>query len=70
MDYAKFDLDKIVNYIAGKGGTCPVKEILEHSGAERLRVYPLLKRMEINETVEVIERDWFGCPLVVRIRES
>jgi len=66
MDYAKIDHDKILNYIETKGGTCPVNDIREYSGADKLRVYPMLQRMEINKEIEVLERGWFGCPLTVR----
>jgi len=70
MDYAKIDYDKILNYIRIKGGTCSVDDIKEHSGADKLRVYPMLQRMEMGEKIEVLERGWFGDPLIVKMRSG
>lgn len=68
MDYAKIDHDKILNYIEIKGGTCSVKDIREYSGADKLRVYPMLQCMEMDGEIEVLEHGWFGDPLIVKMR--
>ncbi len=70
MDYAKIDHNKILNYIRIKGGTCSVNDIKECSGADILRVYPMLQRMETGGEIEVLERGWFGNPLIVKMRSE
>lgn len=70
MDYAKIDHDKILNYIRIKGGTCSANEIKECSGADMLRAYPMLIRMEISGEIEILERDGLGRPLIVRMRNE
>lgn len=70
MDYAKIDHDKILNYIGIKGGTCSVDDIREYSGANKLRVYPMLQRMEMGEEIEVLEQGWLGAPLIVKMRSE
>lgn len=68
MDYAKIDHDKILNYLEIKDGICSVNDIREYSGADKVRVYPMLQHMEISGEIEVLERGWLGCPLTVKKR--
>lgn len=70
MNYAKIDHDKILSYIEASSNTCSVNDIMEYSGAEKLRIYPLLQRMEISGEIEVLKRSWLGTPLIVHKKEE
>ena len=46
-DNKSLDVQRIRAFIEARGGSeVPVEDIMEHSGAERLRVYPILFEME------------------------
>ena len=42
IDYKEIDRKSILEYIEKQGGQCPVQDIIKDSGAEKLRVYPIL----------------------------
>lgn len=56
MNNNEKDMVAIVNYLQGRGAV-EVEEILEQSGAERLRVYPILFELEQEGLIEVVERE-------------
>lgn len=56
MNNKEKDMAAIVNYLQGRG-VVEVEEILEQSGAERLRVYPILFELEQEGLIEVVERE-------------
>lgn len=71
INYKKRDTQRIVAYIAERGGkVVPVEEILQHSGADKLRVYPALFELEQDGWLEVVEREELGAPVTVRIRKD
>lgn len=47
-----------------------VDDIIQNSGADKLRVYPALFELEQNGFLEVVEREELGAPLVVRRRRD
>lgn len=60
----------IVDYINGfSGSTVSVDDIMQYSGADKLRVYPALFELEQSGWLEVVEREELGAPTVVRIKE-
>ena len=59
MNNKEKDMAAIVNYLQGRGAV-EVEEILEQSGAERLRVYPVLFELEQEGLIEVVEREALG----------
>ena len=40
--YKSQDRERILSFISNQGGSALVEEVMEQSGAEPLRVYPLL----------------------------
>ena len=46
-----------------------VENIILHSGADKLRVYPALFEMEQEGRLEVLEREELGAPTKVRLRK-
>ena len=55
---------KIISFPKGVS----VEEIIQNSGAEKLRVYPALFELEQSGFLEVLEREELGAPLIVRKR--
>ena len=69
MNYKIIDTQKIIDYIASFYGAVSVDDIIQNSGADKLRVYPALFELEQNGFLEV-EREELGAPLVVRRRRD
>lgn len=70
MNYKIIDTQKIIDYIASLYGAVSVDDIIQNSGADKLRVYPALFELEQNGLLEVVEREELGAPLVVRRRRD
>lgn len=71
VNYKIIDTRKIVDYIDSfSGSAISVEEILQHSGADKLRVYPALFELEQDGWLEVVEREELGAPVTVRIRKD
>lgn len=67
MNYKEIDRKKVKNYIASKGGECSVKDIMNESGAEQLRVYALLFEEKLAGHVEYVKASALGAPEVVKL---
>lgn len=62
-DYKSEDRARILSYLSGRAGKrVSVRELKESSGANPLRVYPLLFELEEEGAVEVVEREEMGAP--------
>ena len=70
MNYKIIDTQKIIDDIASFYGAVSVDDIIQNSGADKLRVYPALFELEQNGFLEVVEREELGAPLVVRRRRD
>ena len=69
-DNKTLDIQRIRAFIEARGGSeVPVEDIMEHSGAERLRVYPILFEMEQASWLEVTSEGELGAPVSVRRRQ-
>ena len=68
VNYKIIDTQRIIDYIASCPEGLPVEEIIQNSGAEKLRVYPALFELEQSGFLEVLEREELGAPLIVRKR--
>ncbi len=67
MNYANLDRLKILDYLERCGNEASVVDIIAYSGAEKLRVYSLITKMELNGEIKVLERTPFGAPTCVKI---
>ena len=67
-DYKSLDIQHIKDFIEANnnGAEVSVEDIMQHSGAERLRVYPILFELEQSGWLEVTRREPLGAPLAVR----
>lgn len=71
INYKIIDTRKIVDYLnASSGSTVSVEDIIENSGADRLRVYPALFELEQAGWLEVVEREELGAPVIVRVKKK
>jgi uncharacterized membrane protein len=65
IDYKEIDRNLILKYIKSFGGIIKVDDIIEHSGANRLRVYPLLDELEKQGLIMESKQDMFGAPIEI-----
>lgn len=70
VNYKLIDTQKIVDYINASLGEVRVEDIIGNSGAEKLRIYPVLFELEQSGFIEVMEREELGAPAVVRKRRE
>ena len=68
VNYKIIDTQRIIDYITSFPTGVSVEEIIQNSGAEKLRVYPALFELEQSGFLEVLEREELGAPLIVRKR--
>lgn len=68
-NYKVADTRKIATYIISQPENVSVDDIIQNSGADKLRVYPALFELEQNGFLEVVEREELGAPLLVRRRK-
>lgn len=67
INYKEIDRRKIIEYISKRGGQCLVDEIIKNSGANKLRVYPILFEESQTHNITVIEEENLGSPKVVKL---
>lgn len=67
IDYAQLDLEKILIYIAQYKEKCPVYELFNIPGVERLRVYPSIYRLKELGILEITDCSYWGTPTYVKM---
>lgn len=70
MNYKIIDTQRITDYISSSPNEVSVENIILHSGADKLRVYPALFELEQSGWLEVVEREELGAPSVVRKKRN
>ena len=65
--YKQQDRERILSFISSQGGNALVEAIIEQSGAEPLRVYPLLFELRQEGLLAYEEEEEFGSPKRVRL---
>ena len=68
MDNKEKDTAAIVNYMQGKKKV-NVEDIIKESGADALRVYPILFELEQEGIIDVLERASLGAVSVVKLND-
>ena len=66
MNYKQQDRDKILSYLE----THPISTIdaiIQKSGTERLRVYPVLFELSEEKRIRVVEESEWGAPVKVEL---
>ena len=64
VNYKLIDTQKVIDYINSSIADVAVGDIIQNSGADKLRVYPALFELEQSGFLEVIEREELGAPLI------
>lgn len=70
VNYKLIDTRKIIDYINSSLREIRVEDIIQNSGADKLRVYPALFELEQDGFIEVLEREELGAPMVVCKRRT
>lgn len=68
-NYKYLDTQRILRYLQQHKEGATVDAILQYSGADKLRVYPVLFELEQEGRLEVLEREELGAPTKVRLRK-
>lgn len=66
MNYANLDRLKILDYVQRCGNKASVVDIITYSGADKLRVYSLITKMELDGEIKILERTSFGAPTYIQ----
>lgn len=69
MNYKQQDRERILSYLENHR-TSTVESIIQGSGAERLRVYPLLFELAQENIIRVIEESEWGAPTKVKFKKD
>ena len=65
--YKSQDRERILSFISSQGGSALVEAIIERSGAEPMRVYPLLFELRQEGLLAHEEEEEYGSPKRVRL---
>ena len=65
--YKQQDRERILSFISNQGGSALVEAIMERSGAEPMRVYPLLFELRQEGLLAYEEEEEYGSPKRVRL---
>ena len=68
MNYKLIDTERVKFYLMSHPEGVEVADLIAYSGAECLRVYPILFELEQEGRIEVVERELLGAPRVVRLK--
>ena len=68
IDYKHLDTQRILRYLQQHPEGTSVENIILHSGADKLRVYPALFELEQAGRLEVLEREELGAASRVRLK--
>ena len=63
-NYKQLDRDRVLLYLK-EHGVSTVEAIVEQSGAEPLRIYPLLFELAQEKIIRIVEENAWGAPLKV-----
>lgn len=70
-NYKATDTLRIIEYISTfSTKKVQVEDIIQNSGADKLRIYPALFELEQCGFLEVVKREKLGAPLIVQKREN
>ena len=64
INYKQLDRDRVLLYLK-EHGVSTVDAIVEQSGTEPLRIYPLLFELAQEKIIRIVEENAWGAPLKV-----
>ena len=62
INYKERDVRSIITLLRDRSCSMSIKEIIANSGADRLRVYPILFELELSNQIKVVSRSKLGIP--------
>ena len=65
-NYKQLDRDRVLLYLK-EHGVSTVDAIVEESGVEPLRIYPLLFELAQQRVIRIVEENAWGTPLKVEL---
>lgn len=66
VNYKQQDRDKILSYLQAHP-ISTIDAIIQESGAERLRIYPILLELNQEKRIRVVEESEWGAPVKVEL---
>ena len=69
MNYKQLDRERILSYL-NANTVSTVDAIIEHSGTEKFRVYPILFELNKGKIIRVVEETEWGAPMKVILNEN
>lgn len=69
INYKQLDKERILSYLRANP-ISSVDAIIEHSGTEKLRVYPILFELNQEKIIRVVEETEWGAPMKVILNEN
>ena len=69
MNYKQLDRERILSYL-NANRISSVDAIIEHSGAEKLRIYPILFELNQENIIRAVEETEWGAPMKVILNEN
>ena len=67
INYKEYDRKLILEYLKGKAEV-HVDDIIANSGAEKLRVYPILFEEVMDGFIVVVKENKYGSPVIVSLK--
>ena len=67
INFKQLDRDRVLLYLK-EHGVSTVDAIVEQSGTEPLRIYPLLFELAQEKIIRIVEENAWGAPLKVVLR--
>lgn len=68
-NYKLKDIEAMMAYMKGKEYV-NVEDMIRESGAEELRVYPIIAELSAKGVIEIVERDKMGAAITIRRLED
>lgn len=66
VNYKELDAKRLVDYLESADSEVSVDDLIAHSGAEKLRIYPLLFELECKGVIDVCQQSPLGAPTKVK----
>ena len=68
-NFKEIDRKKILDYMKGRAEVM-VQDIMDNSGAEKLRVFTILFEEKMNGTIVVLRENEWGAPKIVALAQD
>ena len=70
INYKELDRKSLIKYLEDNREIVKVQDLMDNSGANPLRVFPLLFELTREGVIEVLEEDNLGAPEKIRLLKA